>query len=133
MTDLINCFSPTPPGVKTIRIVQDIGVGVAHVFVSVNDAGGNRDENGIINTHANHNRFFAKSLPVFPKVEIKLSVNESETIGLVSVLVRTSCDPRMGDAYVAHCGLESLRQFIVPKKFDQPTSRIGMILEGTAC
>ena len=125
MANLIDGFTSVLATVKLVGEIQHVGIGVADILVSMNDARWDDDGRGILNSDHNLDLTRSKTGPIFPEAQFVGPVDKGKQIGLMNVLVGSPRDSGVGDADVAHAREESFGKFVGSKKLGQLSSGVA--------
>src|SRR5690349_11547345 len=130
MPDLVHRLLFAPTGIESIRKVQNESVAGSNVSVSVHHTRRNKSRDRIVLTY--QKGISAERFPrtIFPKDQLEFSGKKCKAVGLIFVFMRTSRDPCMGNAEITHGHPKTFRNFVFSKDLCQPSSVVGILLEG---
>ncbi|MEY4613082.1 MAG: hypothetical protein RL179_1055 [Planctomycetota bacterium] len=127
MADFIHRIFLAPAFKKLIWAVENKALGVACVFVCMNDTGWDYQEHWPVDSDDFYLfvsiswRFFSR----IPEVDFEVRrAYETETIGLFIMFVGTPGDSRLGHGDISHDGMELAWDFIVAEKFGEPAALV---------
>lgn len=130
MSDFVHRLRSAPAGIERVGEVKNEGIFGSDVPVGMHHARRDQHEYGIRLADLQRHEGRVVSWPILPKIKLVCPGDEGESVGLASVLVRTSSDSRMGHAEIRHGRAKVGREFVVPEEFGQPPAGVGAFREG---
>src|SRR5258708_690074 len=132
MSYLVNLLFSSGSFVEPVGAVENDALLGPDVFVSVHNAGRDDEQHRFV--YADDFGLMSQVCGGFGSIvpEKHLEVgraDETETVGLIGMLMRATCDAGLGHGDVGHDRMKLGRQLIMTKQFAQPTARVVVFLE----